>query len=153
MGRKIKGKGPRKPKDNPGQQEIAEFTNYLTAIKNTANIPDVLEKNIGIIENFKASIEDGDKNKARRFKAFMAFQETQEYYSRAQKKKDEAAIEDARRKLHGEYDWPEEGADLSKMRRDDLNEYAEKLGMDADEVKEYKTKTDLIKAIEEAMED
>ena len=143
-------KEPKRPKDSPKQEELAEFNQFVTAIQNTANIPAVLDRNITLIENMRSGIE-GDKNKHERFKSYMRFQETQGYYTQKQMDKDEAAIEDARRKLKGEYDWPERGADLTKMNRKSLDEYAIHLGMEPDEVSEFKTKGDLIKAIEKAM--
>lgn len=141
---------PNRPKDNPKQDEIAEFAQFIQAIQNTADIPGVLDRNIGIIDRLRSGIE-GDKNKHQRFKAFLRFQEEQEYYSRKKMESDEAKIEDTRRKISGEYDWPEEGENLMKKTRPKLNEYAIKLNMDPDEVMAYKTKGDLVKAIEKGL--
>jgi len=146
-----KAKNPTRPKDSPKQEELGEFSQYIQAIQNTAEIPAVLDRNIGIIDGLRTKIES-DKNKGERFKAFLRFQETQGYYSPARMKADESAIEDARRKLSGEYDWPDEGADLGKMKRPALDEYAVKLGMDPAEIKSHKSKAALITAIEKAME-
>lgn len=136
-----------RPKDSPKIQETGEFEQYITAIQNTAGIPDALDRNIAHIERMRAAIE-GDKNKYERFKAYLRFLETQEYYTKKKMERDLATIEDTSNKLTGEYDWPEEGDDLEKKTRPQLDEYAIKLQMDPEEVAAFKSKGDLIKAIE-----
>ena len=142
---------PNRPKEPPKLRELDEFNQYITAIQNTAGIPDTLEKNIGIIDRMRSAIE-GDPNKHARFKAYLKSLENQDYYTRKKMESELASIEDTSNKLTGAYDWPNEGEDLKNMTRPKLNEYAIKLQMDPDEVMGYKNKPELIAAIEKSQE-
>ena len=142
---------PNRPKEPQKIRELDEFNQYITAVQNTADIPDVLERNITLIDNMRSAIE-GDKNKHERFKAYLKSLENQNYYSRKKMESHLASIEDTSNKLTGAYDWPSEGEDLKKKTRPKLNEYAIKLQMDPDEVMGYKTKDDLIAAINKSFD-